>query len=274
LGTYLAELLLKEQYGVISGDIKSHSNPGVQTVYTNIENKQQIDNIVKEVDIVINCTGQVTSPISDCLKQNTIGIKNILEAVLENQVKFLQISSVNVFGSSSQRIDEVSALNPETPYSTAKAAAELLIQSSLPTEKYSIIRLSNLYGAGQEKGILTYLLREFKSSAKKLFFNNNGSLERYYIHVKDAAATIIQLVQQPGIAGCYHLVGPEKYTIKKLVGLFEEVSGKSLPVEYQDVQPWENLYALSDDKTREVLNLNYKMRIKEYITPHFNQNRT
>ena len=115
------------------------------------------------------------------MELNTKGIDNIIDFVKKNDLNFFQVSTISVYGSSIDEVNEESKLNPETSYGSLKAMAEYLIQNKLSKDKFSIIRLSNLYGDQQPKGVLAYLLRSLKQN-DDIFFNNDGLLKRYFLN--------------------------------------------------------------------------------------------
>ena len=88
------------------------------------------------------------------IKNNLNIVKNILEALrnTKKKINFIHISTDEVFGSIKKKsTNEKDYLNPSSPYSSSKAAADLIIESYIKTYKLpcSILRLSNNYGPFQ-----------------------------------------------------------------------------------------------------------------------------
>ena len=204
------------------------------------------DNLKINFDFIINLTGQVTNPSNLCFELNSKGIKNIIDYVRKCNSKLIQVSSLSVYGSSSTIINEESLINPETTYGCCKAMSEFLIQSYLSLDQFNIIRLSNLYGDKQPKGMLAYLLRSLKNK-EQIHFNNDGSLKRHLLNVEDAANLIVNIISnfKPGIFNCS---GDDVYSIKELISLIEEISGQKLEVKYSQIKPWENLAFINSEK--------------------------
>lgn len=228
----------------------------------------ELSNILKKYDIVLNCLGQVTNPINLCFRLNTEGIKRVIDSVIETKKFLLHFSTVTLYGSCSTAV-EANDVNPETPYSSIKAFAEFLIESNLSKEKYCIVRLSNLYGEEQQKGVFSYLKRSYNSD-QILEFNNNGEMLRYYLHVKDCANISVKLLEKE-IIGIYNLIGPDKLTLKDLIAKAEEILNIKFQTFFDSSIAPDNTVYISDDKIKTNINLEYSHSIKESLKIIFNK---
>ena len=245
-------------------DLSDPDIPGVEFLRMDILDPENVRSVLsREYDIVINCAGQLTNPMDTCEQINSEGIANLLLNL--GQARLLHISTVGVYGTR-DFADESSPLNPETSYSRAKMNAELQIIDSVDEGSYSIVRLSNLYGIGQSKGIFNYLQKSIHGD-HRLHFNNDGSLVRYYIHVEDAVRIIKNMIlnDRGFINGVYNLAGPDRYTVRELIGLFERMFKISFTVDYADQDPYDNVQSLSSEKLEEKLGLSYNHNVEEYI---------
>ena len=214
-------------------------------------------------DIVVNCTGQVTRPLSSCLEANSRGIVNIAAAVKSSGARLLHVSSMSVYGTAAQ-VDESTPPSPETPYATAKATAESLLRDAVPSERLTICRLSNLYGPGQKVGVIAYLQRSLRSD-RKLTFNNDGSLRRFYVHVSDAAAMVARLALDSRASGIFNLRGPESYSILDLIQQVEAQSGTKFDTRFEQVPPPENIDRIDDTRLRELFDPNYDYSVRGFL---------
>ena len=265
LGQTIAKKLypLLGRYLVLADILPKIDFPG-NYFQLDILSKECFKRVPEDFNTVINCTGQITNPINQCFKLNTSGIKNILDFVKKCNARLIHISTISVYGSSSEYIEEDSPLNPESPYASFKAVAEFEIQSELEVEKFAILRLSNLYGDNQKKGVIAYLLRAIPRG-EKLFFNHNGSLKRHYIHIDDAAKIICQAVS--GLQyGIYNVCSRDFITIRELVNNIESITGKTIMVEYERTEPWENIEKVGDKKLRTTFNVQFNNTINKYLT--------
>lgn len=270
LGQYITKELIKNNFNKVGcADISPIDIKGALTFQVDILNNNALDEVVKNYDIIINCTGQVTYPINGSLILNTKGIRNIVKSILKYNKKIVHMSSVSVFGTANF-VDENTPLNPETPYAAIKAFSEFLITNYLPQKKFIILRLSNLFGKNQPKGIFSYLIKSYNTD-KKLFFNNNGDLTRYYLHIGDCSRIISDLLQNRNISGMFNIRGQDKYSIKDLVHLFEKSANIHFNVNYELSKPLENIQNLSDKKIRSVLNINYQNSVEDFLKKEFQE---
>jgi nucleoside-diphosphate-sugar epimerase len=264
LGQEIMKPLLKEEISFFYADLKPIKGMEENFIHLNVLEVNNFKNLDKDFTAVINLTGQVSNPSNLCFELNTKGIHNIISYVKEHNINLIQVSTLSVYGSSKENeTNEESKLNPETTYGSCKAFAEYLIQSELLKEQYTIIRLSNLYGDNQPKGILAYLLRSIKQK-DDVFFNNDGTLKRYYLNVEDAANMIAQMSLQH-MAGIYNYLGKDKYSVKELISLFEEVSNQSLNVSYESNSSWENLQNVTSSKIDLAFDYVAKHSLKDWL---------
>jgi len=227
-----------------------------------------LNNIIKKlnnIDIIINCAGQVTQPFNLCYRLNTEGTQNLLESLQNSPARVIHVSTTAVYGST-EHCDESSPLNPETNYATAKAVAEFQLQDGLESSRLTILRLSNLYGPGQQKGIAAYLLRS-NGSDRKLNFNNDGTLVRSFLHVRDAARVISRCVLESTLSGIFNVKGDDTYTVKGLIEAFEREFDMVFDKEFLSSSPWENIKVLDDSRIRTAIDLEYEHN----ILSHFRQ---
>lgn len=217
-------------------------------------------------DLIINLTGQVTKPVDNCLAVNSVGIKNLIQIIQNTpNCKLIHISTVGVYGSC-EFADELSVINPETPYSTAKYIAEKLLLNKLNADDVVIFRVSNLYGEKQLKGVFAYLTKAAQSDCI-LDFNNDGSLVRFFIYVNDCAAILVEFIQNhmQNSAGIYNIIGSDKYSLTELIALFEEINKLKFKINLDVAKPYDNVKDISDEKIRNLIQSSSKMNIKSYL---------
>ena len=222
---------------------------------------ESLEFVVEQYDFIINCIGQITNPIHECVSLNTKGIKNIIDAVKKNGNYLIHLSTVSVYGSSLV-VTEESALDPESVYGSLKYFSEYQISQNLTN--YVILRISNLYGKPQIKGILGYILRSYHNNEKFLCFNNDGSLKRYYLHIDDLSS-IINLILAKRINGVYNVIGSDFLTIKQLITLSENALNFTFDVQYEAKRPIENIDKIDNSKLKKQVDYSLRYNIEEYL---------
>ena len=268
LGQAIVKKLLNEglEFGTLSRNPLNLSKKIIKHS-ADIMDAKEIELIISKYEVIINCAGQITNPIHQCLIQNTDGIRNIVKAVKKHKKKLIHFSSVGVYGSS-EYVDENSTLNPETVYGCIKYFAESIISQDLKDSL--ILRVSNIYGSNQKKGITHYIAKQYSLNNKKIFFNNNGQMLRYYLDVDDLANIIYRLINTKNAVGTFNIIGPCKLTIKELILKFEFNLNYKFNPEFQNIKPVENINIIDDSKIKTLLQYDFKRNIDIYIRNQIN----
>lgn len=265
LGSEIAKKIAdNNNYNVTIGDLY-RTMKNINFIKLNLLDKQEVKNSVKNFDLIINTTGQITKPINTCFNLNTIGIENLVQAAKKFRKKIIHISTVAVYGTCNYA-DEFTPLNPETSYATCKAFAEYNIKK-LPKNKYCILRLTNLYGGIQKKGLLSYLFNSFFSN-RELYFNNDGSLTRYFIHIDDAVESILLAIKYD-LSGIYNVPAYDKFSIKEIIEVIETYTGVRFKTSFENIIPLENINKINSNKFCLSTNFTPQIKLKDFIKKTF-----
>ena len=153
-----------------------------------------VQSLVSTNDLVVNFAAEthvdnsISSPM-EFLTTNVMGVQVILNALTKYPlVKFLHVSTDEVYGEVLiGKSSETSPINPSSPYSVSKAAAEMLIFAAARTHgvKYKITRGCNTYGPGQFPEKIIPLFVKFGLEGKPFPIYGDGLQSREWIHVKD-----------------------------------------------------------------------------------------
>jgi dTDP-glucose 4,6-dehydratase len=154
----------------------------------------------------------INSP-QNFIHTNVVGTSVLLDCARRHGVqRFLQISTDEVYGSLGPegRFTEQSPIEPSSPYSASKAAADLLALACHKTfgQEVVITRCSNNYGPYQfpEKLIPLMILNAMRN--KPLPVYGDGLNVRDWIHVEDHCAAIMAVLLD-GKAGQVYNVGSD-----------------------------------------------------------------
>jgi len=222
---------------------------------------------VRDFDVIVNLTGQVTEPMERCFALNSTGVCNLIQALRGGDQKVVHISTTQVYGTA-ERADETSPIHPESPYAASKAEAEGLLLKNIPSASLLIVRLCNLYGPGQNKGLPWYLLHCIRNNEEITISDNDGSLSRHFLHVEDAAQFVKELVAC-SMTGIVNVSGPEQHSIRALVALCEKVLGRSLSASYGHSAPKGNINSLSTQKLQAILTPQFRHTLEQYFREQF-----
>src|ERR1700691_5944143 len=203
---------------------------------------QLLADLVPGHDAVINFAAEshVDRSIAgagDFVTANVVGVQVLLDACRTAGVrKVVQVSTDEVYGSiASGSWTEESPLDPNSPYSAAKAGGDLLALAFARTHglDVSITRCCNNYGPYQypEKVIPLFATNLLDGRPVPLY--GDGANVRGWIHVDDHCRGI-QLVLQKGTAGrAYNINGDIELSNRELTGAILDKLGAS----WDDVVP-------------------------------------
>lgn len=198
-----------------------------------------------QVNIVLNFAAEshVDNSIKDSnkfIKTNILGTHCLLDVALrywsEISMKkksiFIQISTDEVYGSLSMNdhpSNESDPLLPNSPYSSSKAAAELVCRSYFKTFELPVIitRSSNNYGPYQnsEKLIPKIIINALNNI--KIPIYGDGYNVRDWIYVEDNCDAILEIILRGTIGEIYNIGGGNELTNNKIVDLILRKLDKS-----------------------------------------------
>ncbi len=154
----------------------------------------------------------ITSP-ENFIHTNVVGTNNLVDAARRHGVKrFVQVSTDEVYGSLGEngRFTELSPIDPSSPYSASKAAADLLVLAAHKTYDQDVVvtRCSNNYGPYQfpEKLIPVAILRLLAGKPVPVY--GDGLNVRDWIHVEDHCAAVFDVLMK-GHSGQVYNVGAD-----------------------------------------------------------------
>ncbi|WP_433172124.1 dTDP-glucose 4,6-dehydratase [Actinoallomurus sp. CA-150999] len=210
-------------------------HPQFTFIRGDIADRSLLKEVVPGHDVIVNFAAEshVDRSIDDAgdfVTTNVLGTGRLLQAALEYGVRtFVQVSTDEVYGS----IDdgawrETEPLLPNSPYSAAKAGADLLCRAFNRTYGLDvrITRCSNNYGPRQYPEKIIPLSIANLLDGRKIPLYGDGRNVREWLHVDDHCRGI-QLVLEKGSAGeTYNIGGGTELTNLELVGRLLEAVGE------------------------------------------------
>ena len=221
IGTYLVNLLLKNNYKVIVVDNlcngKKFLRKNLFHIKKNFSSKIVLDYIQKKkikkivhLAAYIDAEESVKNP-KKYFKNNVIELKKFLENIKNTNIeKFILASSAAVYGNGSKKkIDENFSVSPVSPYGLTKLEGEKLI--NYYSQKYFFnaysLRFFNIAGAKTKIGcgpfnssykhIFNILLRSSKFYINGENYNTpDGTCIRDYVNVSDISEIISRILKK------------------------------------------------------------------------------
>jgi UDP-glucose 4,6-dehydratase len=175
----------------------------VRIVKADINNLKKLISSTRKVDLLIHVAAESHVDKSFRLSNkfiitNVLGTSNVMEAARVNRIKkIIHVSTDEVYGEIFKgSFTEDDKFNPSNPYSSSKAAAEMIVNGYKHSYKLPviIIRSNNIYGSRQypEKLISGCCLSLIKK--RKFYLHGNGQQKRTFLYVKDFCDAVYRII--------------------------------------------------------------------------------
>ena len=182
-------------------DIKDPNQDRLTFWYGNVINGELVDTLVSRAQVVVHFAAEthVTRSIFDnfqFFQTDVLGTQAVANAVLKHHKtveRFIHISTSEVYGTASTPLmDEEHPLHPTSPYASAKAGADLLVQSYHATYNIPsiIMRPFNNFGPYQH---LEKVIPRFITSCilgEPLSVHGQGEASRDFVFVEDMCRAV------------------------------------------------------------------------------------
>jgi len=191
----------------------------ITLVQGDITDADLVSSLVADADAVVHFAAEthVDNALADpapFLQTNVIGTFTILEAVRRHGVRLHHVSTDEVYGDlefdDKQRFTAATPYNPSSPYSSTKAASDMLVRAWVRSYGVcaTISNCSNNYGPYQhvEKFIPRQITNVLTGRRPKLY--GTGANVRDWIHVDDHNDAVRRILDD-GRAGRTYLIGAD-----------------------------------------------------------------
>ncbi len=273
IGSHFVKLLLKKNVDVINLDALTYSgnlenlkevqkNKKYSFVKGNIQDPKTVNRLAKKCSAIVNFAAEthVDKSIADpasFIKTDVIGTHVLLEAARKNDIRMIQISTDEVYGSIPKgSFSESDPLRPTSPYSSSKASADLLTLSYVHSYGLDacITRSSNNYGPNQYPEKIIPLFTTNAIEGKKLPIYGSGKQSRDWIFVTDNCRAV-DVVLRKGKKGQIYNIGTGKNVnnldvTKKILRLLKK--DQSLIKHISDRPGHDQRYSINNSKIRKL----------------------
>src|SRR5690625_275846 len=191
----------------------------IRLVHGDVTDAAVVSALVAEADAVVHFAAEthVDNALADpapFLHANVLGTFTVLEAVRAHRVRLHHVSTDEVYGDlpldGPARFTEATPYNPSSPYSSTKAAADLLVRAWVRSYGVAatLSNCSNNYGPYQhvEKFIPRQITNLLTGRRAKLY--GRGANVRDWIHVDDHNDAVWRILEA-GRIGRTYLIGAD-----------------------------------------------------------------
>ena len=235
----------------------------VELVVGDICDAELVDRLFAEADACVHFAAEShnDNSIADpapFLETNVRGTFTLLEAARKHGIRFHHISTDEVYGDLAlddpARFTEESPYRPSSPYSSTKAASDLLVRAWVRTYgvRATISNCSNNYGPRQhvEKFIPRQITNIIRGIRPKLY--GDGRNVRDWIHVDDHSSAVWEILTRGRIGETY-LIGAdgERSNIDVLRAILEAMGQPADAFDWVKDRPGhDRRYAIDPTKLR------------------------
>ena len=244
IGSHLTEMLVAKGYKVKAlSQYNSFNNWGwlekinckedVEICSGDIRDLSYCKYISKDIDIIFHLAALIAIPYSyqapeSYIDTNIKGTVNMCQAAMENHIsRIIHTSSSEVYGTAKYMpIDENHPLQPQSPYSATKIAADAMAMSfynsfDLPL---TIARPFNTYGPRQSaRAIIPTIITQIASGKKEIELGDLTPT-RDFNYVEDCCRGIIMLAENSSVIGKTLNIGSNtEVSINDLFELIKEL---------------------------------------------------
>ncbi|WP_010628771.1 NAD-dependent 4,6-dehydratase LegB [Halomonas sp. KM-1] len=274
IGSHLTELLVREGYQVKALSQYNSFNywgwledvyciSDVEVLNGDVRDPHYCKYITKDVDIVFHLAALIAIPYSyvapdSYVDTNVKGTLNICQAALENGVaRVVHTSTSEVYGTAQYiPIDEKHPLQPQSPYSASKIAADAMAMSffnafDLPV---TIARPFNTYGPRQSaRAVIPTMISQIASGMKQIKLGD-VSPTRDFNYVEDTCQGFLALANcEAAIGQTVNIASNYEISIGDTLNIIRELMGSDVEfiVEEQRLRPGKSeVFRLWGDNTR------------------------
>lgn len=303
IGSHTVKHLVENGYNVIVADNLSMGHrEAVKTdkfELADLMDKESLRVVFKKypIDTVINFAGfiavgeSVENP-AKYYQNNVVGTLNLLDIMLENNVKKIVFSSTAaVFGNPLYvPIDEKHITNPINPYGQTKLMIEKIFADYQRAYglKYIAFRYFNASGCAvdgsigeshnPETHLIPLVLKAIKGERAniKIFGDDyetpDGTCIRDYIHVEDLAVAHRLAVENiDKFTGVLNLGTSNGTSVKEIIDIAENITGKKCPVIIEGRRAGDPaILSATSGKAKEILGWKPKLTMEDIIKTAWN----
>lgn len=229
IGSALAPALAAKGVAVISlAKDAVTAVPGVETVVCDLGRQPCPPEVIGRADNIFILIGQIGPDFNKTEELATLA--RLAESLKSAKAKIFYFSSALVYGDTKQPADETAPVAPIDDYARYKLEAEAVLTKLIPAERLVVFRLSNIYGARKNRGIIGLVMNELVNEKPSINLNGDGHQQRDFLYRDDLVGAILAVAAKPAASGVVNLSTGRSYSLIEVVELIAKISGR--PIAY------------------------------------------
>ena len=254
--------------GFIGKSLQEHMNSTNYCNYSvspNLINEEFNTDNLNNIDQVIHLFGVFGNDLEQLSKVNVMATHLLMKRIIGKQIKkIIYLSSGAVYGELTHNHISIESdlLNPNTHYGLTKMLAEEIIKAYCEAHniKYVILRLPNVYGGLQTKGVIFNFLQQIKLNSN-VTIEGNGNQKRDFLHISDLLNAIDLALEYSGSSVTLNISSKNNLSINELIKLFKDYY--DFDVSYVEKRNNITNLNLNFDRAQQVLG--YEPRVNEIL---------
>lgn len=253
IGSSLVEQLLRQGANVrvlahykpyASAGFLSDHLPDIEMIAGDVRDSGQVLDAAEGIDTIFHLAALIGIPYSyqapqTYLETNVLGTQNIVDAARRHGARrVVHTSTSEVYGTAREvPISETHPLQPQSPYSASKIAADMVALSYFHSfdTPVSICRPFNTFGPRQStRAVIPAILHQLHSGAGEIAV---GALTptRDFTYVDDTARGFMEIAESERTLGLTSNLGTgHEISIRDLIDMLIEITGSSASVTTED----------------------------------------
>ena len=274
IGTALIEKKSKHQFIVCTKNVKKNTEKFKNVIFeiVKIESEKFADMIKKhKPDLVIHLASY--TGLQNCEENpskayttNVYGTYNVINSCLVNKIRLMFLSSKEVYGMTTNDVEENHLLKPTNVYGITKKLAEEMIvfENKKSNLVFTILRVTNVYGPGSTKGVNKMIQSAIKD--KKLFLNG-GDQSVNLIFIDKLVDIIFNIINDERTFNQIFNVGSfENISIKEFENIISKIEQNNIKIIQRSPLKYENRnFKPNLNKLNKIIDLSTKMDLHEGI---------
>lgn len=240
MGRYLVGRLVNDGHKIrLLTHQQDSDQPGVKTFRGDLVSGEGLDDFLGDAKTVIHLAGRFAPPNIEIFNNNVTATFNLLEKCAEHGVeKVVFASSVVLYGEPPGRSwTEADEPKSNTVYGISKLLAENVIRywGDNHNIKYLLLRFSNMYGPGNQKGVVFNFQKAIDETGKVTIYGD-GKQERDFLFVSDAVEAIVKALDYSGPSDVFNIGSGKVFSLLELVSFLEKSLGQKIPIEFKPAE--------------------------------------